>query len=84
MYTKTFISNAINRLTALIFFKYGCYDIYILETSETSLFSTPQQSTRVINIRIKQTKSSKLLRIIKLSVIKEAKDEYNRIKTFFF
>ncbi len=33
-----------------IFCKKGCYDIYILETSEMSQFSTAQQNTRVTNI----------------------------------
>ncbi len=33
-----------------IFRKLGCYDIYILETSEMSQFSIPQQNTRITNI----------------------------------
>ncbi len=63
-------------------------DIYILETSEISRFSTPQQNTRVTNIS-KKKRSSKLLQLIKLSVIKtlsntmpviEKAKEYNIIK----
>ncbi len=43
--------------------KGGCNDIYMVETSEISQFSTPQQSIRV-TISNKQTNKQKVLKII--------------------